>query len=78
MQVINQVLCLFIGRFMVFYFNDILICSTSHELHLQYLREVLSALTVSSLYTAVNQVYFLDKESIIFRMCDVKGWYYTY
>ncbi|KAH9716064.1 Endonuclease [Citrus sinensis] len=38
---------------------------TSHELHLQYLREVLSALRAASLYTAVNKCIFLT-EKVLF------------
>ena len=50
---------------MVVYFDDILIYSTSHELHLQHLREVLLALRATSLYTAVNKCIFLT-EKVLF------------
>ena len=47
---------------MVIYLNDILIYSTSHELYLQHLREVLSTLKATSLYTAVNKYILLTKK----------------
>ena len=59
MAVVNQILCPFIGKFMVVYFDDTLIYSTSHKLHLPYLRKVLSALRAASLYTTINKCIFL-------------------
>lgn len=47
---------------MVIYLNDILIYSTSHELYLQHLREVLSTLKATSLYTVVNKYILLTKK----------------
>ena len=50
---------------MVVYFDDILIYSASHDLHLQHFREVLLALRATSLYTTVNKYIFLT-EKVLF------------
>ena len=47
---------------MVVYFNDILIYSASHKLHLQHFKEVLLALRAKSLYTIVNKYIVLRKK----------------
>ena len=46
----NKVLCAFIGRFVVVYFDDILIYSKSLEEHLEHLRDVFIALRDARLF----------------------------
>ena len=52
---------------MVVYFNDILMYSTSHVLHLQHLREMLSVLRAVSVYTVVNKYIFLTEKVLFLR-----------
>ncbi|CAA7396919.1 unnamed protein product [Spirodela intermedia] len=46
----NEVLCPFMGKFVVVYFDDILIYSRTRDDHLQHLRQVFAALRREKLY----------------------------
>lgn len=66
MRVMNQALRPFIGRFVVVYFDDILIFSSSLDEHASHLRQVLHVLRTEKLFAAqhkcefgVSQVLFL-------------------
>ena len=50
MRLMNQVLKLLLGKFVVIYFDDILIYSSSKAEHIQHLREVLTVLQANELY----------------------------
>ena len=59
MRLMNQVLKLFIGKFVVVYFDDILIYSQSDSDHYAYVREVLTALFSNKLYINLKKCSFL-------------------
>ncbi|XP_071726871.1 uncharacterized protein [Rutidosis leptorrhynchoides] len=62
MRLMNQVFKPFIGRFVVVYFDDILVYSRDEDQHLQHLREVFTTLRVQKLYANGKKCQFLARE----------------
>ena len=58
----NEVLHPFIGKFIVVYFDDILIYSCGREDHLHHLRQVCDALRQEKLYAHPKKWYFFTTE----------------
>ena len=72
MRVMKQALRPFIGKFVVIYFDDILIYSASLELHLQHIREDLCVFRRDKFYGAMKKCVFMAPE-ILFLGYVVSG-----
>ena len=70
----NEVLRAFIGRFVVVYFDDILIYSRSLEEHLEHLRDVFIALRNARLFGNLGKCTFLtDRVSFLGYVVTPQG-----
>ena len=61
-RLMNPILKPFIGKFVVVYFNDILIYSKTEAAHYNYVREVLAVLQANELYINLKKCSFLTNK----------------
>lgn len=64
MRLMSEVLRPFIGRFVVVYFDDILVFSRSSEDHLDHLHQVLATLQDHKLYLNLKKCVFLQSQLV--------------
>jgi hypothetical protein len=73
MRLMNEVLRSFIGKFVVVYFDDILIYSKSLTEHLHHLRAVFDALRAAPLFGNLEKCTFCIERVFSWLCCDLAG-----
>jgi len=74
MILMNHILHAFIGKFIVVYFDDILIYSKGLDEYIRHLRQVLDVLRNESLYANLKKYdFYMDKIVFLEYVVSVKG-----
>ena len=64
MRLMNEVLKIFLGKFVIFYLDDIQIFSKTKEEHLEHIRQVLQRLKEEKLLINLNKCSFMQEEIV--------------
>jgi hypothetical protein len=74
MRLMNEVLRAFIGRFVVVYFDDILIYSKSMYEHMEHLRAIFDALRAAHLFANLEKcIFYTDRVSFLGYVVTPQG-----
>jgi hypothetical protein len=74
MRLMNNVLCVFIGKFVVVYFGDIVVYNKNLDEHIEHLRCVLEVLRYEKLYANFKKCTFcMEKVVFIGYVVGTKG-----
>jgi hypothetical protein len=74
MRMMKEVLCAFIGKFVVVYFDDILIYSKSYDAHLEHLRAVFNILRDARLFDNLEKcTFYTDRVSFLGYVVTSQG-----
>jgi hypothetical protein len=68
-RLMNEVSRAFIGKFVVVYFDDILIYSKSYDVHLEHLRAVFNILRVARLFDKLEKCTFFHRSCVFSWLC---------
>ena len=75
MRLMNEVLKIFLGKFVIFYFDDILIFSKTKEEHLEHIRQVLQRLKEEKLMINLKKVFFYARRDFLFQISYLNRWF---